>query len=150
LGNDILGDDAVGLVACRELGKRFQEQIDFVEAPVAGFALLDYLAGYKKVLILDSIVVPPNKVGSVRELAVDDFRDQSFSSPHFVGLNDVIQLASRLQIDFPSEIRILAMTICDPFVLREGLTLAIQTQMTRFVNDAERILRSWIPAVLVR
>ena len=143
LGNDILGDDAAGLVASRELRKQFHGQIDIVETSIAGFALLDYLAGYEKVLILDSMVGTDHSQGSVRELTVKAFRSQAFSSPHYVGLMDVIELAERLEIDFPKDIRILVIEVSDPFVLREGLTQEIDLQLPRFVDEAEKILRSW-------
>ncbi len=146
LGNDILGDDAAGLIASRELQKQFPDHLHVVESPVAGFALLDYLVGYDKVLILDSVVGDRNSQGSVHELSVKDFAEQSFSSPHFVGLRDVIELANRLDVQFPTDIRILAITICDPCVLREGITEELEQQLPRLVNEANTILRSWIPA----
>jgi len=41
LGNDIMGDDAVGLVAARALKNEFSDGVDIVEASVAGFRLLE-------------------------------------------------------------------------------------------------------------
>jgi len=143
LGNDILGDDAIGLVASRLIHQRFYSQIDVVEAPVAGFALLDYLAGYERALILDSLVVVDGEQGSIRELKSNDFPSQSLLSPHYVGLKDVMDLAQRLNIDFPTYIRILVIGISDPFVLREGLTPELTSQLPRFILSAEAILRGW-------
>ena len=145
LGNDILGDDAVSLFAARELGKRFHDQLDILEAPIAGFALLDLLAGYEKVLILDSIVAPGSVPGAVRELTINDLSTRSFSSPHYVGLSEVLELANRLDIPFPNEIRILAIDVCDPYRLHEGLTEEVNAQLPKFVDEAENILLRWIP-----
>lgn len=143
LGNDILGDDAAGLIAARELDKRFREQIEIIEAPVAGFALLDFLAGYERALILDSVIGTATTQGTVRELMVEEFRSQSFSSPHYVGLKEIMELARCLDIDFPSKIRILSIEVSDPFVLHEGLSTALVSQIPHFVDEAARILQSW-------
>ena len=51
LGNDILGDDAVGLLAVRELKKYYGDKIDIFESPNGGLELLDYMEGYYKTLI---------------------------------------------------------------------------------------------------
>jgi hydrogenase maturation protease len=150
LGNDIMGDDAAGLVAARELERRFGEQIDVIEAPVAGFALLDYLAGYKKVLILDSVLGIAHAEGTVREVTPNEFSPATFVSPHYVGLPDVIALAGKLEIDFPNEIRILVIEISDPFILREGLTPNLDSQIPHFVEEAERILERWKCEVMDR
>jgi hydrogenase maturation protease len=150
LGNEILGDDAAGLLACRELRKQFHDQIDIVETSIAGFALLDHLAGYEKVLILDSMVGSELSQGSVHELTVEAFRSQAFSSPHYVGLMDVIELAERLEIDFPKDIRILAIDVSDPYVLREGLTPEIESQLSHLVDEAEKILQTWSCEVINR
>jgi hydrogenase maturation protease len=56
LGNDIMGDDRVGLVTSQILAEEFGADVDFVDTAEAGLALLDILAGYKRVLLLDSIV----------------------------------------------------------------------------------------------
>lgn len=143
LGNDILGDDAVGLYAARELGKQFSGQIEILEAPIGGFALVDILHGYERVLIVDSITSASRKPGLVREIAIDDFQEQSFPSPHYVGLKEIIELAQKLEIPFPSEIRILGIEVTDPYILRDGLSPEIEAHLPTLVREAERILGGW-------
>lgn len=150
LGNDIMGDDAAALVASRKLGRRFGDQIDILEAPIAGFALLDFLAGYRKVLILDSVVGIANAQGTVRELLPKELAPAAFTSPHYVGLPDVLALAEKLEIDFPDVIRILVIEISDPFVLREGLTPILDSHIPDFVDKAERILEDWKCTIMDR
>src|SRR3990172_3705635 len=65
LGNDIMGDDAAGLIAARELKKVFGSAVDIFEVSSAGFSLIDILEGYRKVLILDSIPSGNKSEGSI-------------------------------------------------------------------------------------
>ncbi|HEY6952947.1 MAG TPA: hydrogenase maturation protease [Bacteroidota bacterium] len=143
LGNDILGDDGVGLYAARTLAKKWSHRIEIVEAPIGGFALIDLLHGYDKVLILDSISGVSAKPGTLRELSVDDFHEQSFASPHYVGLKEIVELAVHLEIPFPSEIRILGMEVADASILRKGLSPEIESELPRLIQSAETILVEW-------
>jgi hypothetical protein len=54
LGNPLMGDDGVAPLAARALRRRYREDIDIDESPVAGFALLDLLSGYNRALIIDA------------------------------------------------------------------------------------------------
>lgn len=152
LGNDILGDDAVGLFAARQLSEELDGFVEITEASAAGFALLDYLSGFEKVLILDSVVGDESAAGMIREISVGEFSAQSVLSPHFVGLPELIETAHALEIPFPTEIKLLGMTVEDPYVLREGLTKRVSEKLPEFVEDARRIIEGWIrePASVVR
>jgi hydrogenase maturation protease len=80
LGNDILSDDAVGLILARQLATKLAgiDGIEVRETMEMGLALLDFLVGYDAVLILDAIqtgqaapgtlheVDPPLPIGRVR------------------------------------------------------------------------------------
>lgn len=143
LGNEIMGDDALGLLAVREVKRRVEAAIDVVEASIAGFALLDLMEGYDSVLIIDSVATGSSPPGSIVELSPSEFKQKSTLSPHFVGLNDVIELAEKLEIQFPVSIRILGMEVDDPFILREGLSDAIAGRVNDIVAKAEEILLGW-------
>jgi hydrogenase maturation protease len=143
LGNDILGDDAVGLLAARELSEGLKEQIDVKESSTAGFGLLDLLSGYDKVLILDSVAGDTMSAGAIRLLSVNEFTSHSVLSPHFIGLPELTKTARALDIPFPQEIRVLVMNVSDPFVLREGLTKEVDGSLPAYVQQARRILDSW-------
>jgi len=45
LGNEILADDAFGILAAREVARRFQGQIEVVQSSSAGYDLMDHLLG---------------------------------------------------------------------------------------------------------
>jgi len=141
IGNDILGDDAVGLVAARTLRTEFQGTIDVVEAAMGGLQLMELLEGYHKVLILDAIYTTEHPLGTILELSIDDFKCTVAIAPHFVSLPESIQLAEELGIPFPEEIRILAMEIEDPYELREGLSPSVEQALPAMISRARMIVQ---------
>jgi hydrogenase maturation protease len=143
LGNDIMGDDRVGLVTSQILAEEFGADVDFVDTAEAGLALLDILAGYKRVLLLDSIVTGNHRPGEVLEFSRKDFDKVLGPSPHYAGLPEVLELARRLKINFPEQIRVLAMEIETPYIFSERLTAQIQQAVPDYVEKAGQILRQW-------
>ncbi len=133
MGNDILCDDAVGLLAVRALREEFGDHVDIVETSEAGLALIEILEGYKKVLILDAIKTDTVPVGTILEYTPNDFQKIVAPSPHYAGLPEVLEMAKRLQLEFPSDIRILAMEVEDPFSIREGLTKLVREALPELI-----------------
>ena len=140
LGNDILGDDAVGFHAARSLRAEFAEGVDVVETGEAGLALLDHLEGYDRAIILDAIATGKCPAGSVLTWAREDFKDIVSPSPHFSGLPELIHLAERVGMHFPKDIRVLAMEVDNPTVFRESLTPEAQKALPDLVARARRVL----------
>jgi hydrogenase maturation protease len=144
LGNDFLKEDGVGLVAARLLKAEFQDAIDIVEAPGAGLALLNLLAGYDQVLLLNAIFtgyVPP---GTVLEFCRDDLQSAAASSAHHVALPEVLRQAERLGIVFPPELRILILEVENPLELQAGTSLLARKALSAYVDRARQVLQAWI------
>jgi hydrogenase maturation protease len=144
LGNDIMGDDAAGLIAARELKKVFGADVDIFEVSSAGFSLMDILEGYRKVLILDSIPSSSKSECSIRELTKDDLSHQFCLSPHYVGIPELMELAKRLDMSFPDEVKALVIGIHDIGIIREGLSSEIKDKMPILVEKASRIIKQWL------
>jgi hydrogenase maturation protease len=144
LGNDILGDDAAALVAADILRKDFAGQVDFVDTIETGLALLDIMSGYDQVLLLDTIVTGRCRPGTILEFSRQDFGTVLGRSPHFMGLPEVLELADRLSIPLPLQIRIHAIEIDCPEEFSEILSPVIQDAMDEYIRSASRILTSWI------
>ncbi len=143
LGNDILGDDAVGIHAARALRVDYGDALDIHEAAVGGYALLDLLEGYDRVLLLDAVSTGRVKPGTVIELSREDFGAADDTSPHHVGLPEVFALADRLDISLPRVLRIVAMEILPPQELSTSLTREIQMALPAFVEHAAAVLNEW-------
>ena len=143
LGNDIIGDDGIGLAAARILREQFQGDVDIEDAAEAGLNLLDIMSGYDRVLILDSIVTGRHPHGTVLEFSRADFDKVVAPSPHYAGLPEVLELAKRLKIEFPREILVLALEIEECYDFRETLSPVIERSLPAFVEKARLILHKW-------
>jgi hydrogenase maturation protease len=146
MGSDILGDDAVGLLAVRSLKEEFDQSVTTMEAMTGGLKIMEILEGYEKVLILDAIMTKQHPIGTVLELKKEQFHKTVAIAPHFVSLPEAIQLADYLGISFPKEIKILAMEIDNPYQLTENLTPAVRAALPEFIRRARNIIHEWIKA----
>jgi hydrogenase maturation protease len=144
LGNDIMGDDAAALVAAACLKDQRLDDVDVSDTIEAGLALLEILSGYKQVLLLDTIVTGQHPPGAVLELSQKDFTKVLGSSPHYAGLPEVIELARQLAIEFPKDIRVLALEIETPTDFSDTLSPAIQAAIPGYVQKAVDILHSFV------
>jgi len=147
LGNDILGDDAVGLLAARRLRRHLPAALPIREAAGGGLTLLDLLEGYDYALLLDSIVTGKHPPGTILEFTADDFQKVVAPSPHYTGIPELLQMAERLEIPFPKTIHILAVEVADPYQLREGLSESATRALPALVERAQQIIDSWQPNV---
>ena len=143
LGNDLISDDAVGIIAARKLRGVLNGRADVVESSLHGLALLDIFIGYARAIIIDAIVtgrVPP---GTVMEIRPEDLRTSSGPSPHYTGLPEMIAMAWQLQLNFPGDIRILTVEISDSLTVGKGLTPAVADAVTALAERTTAIIQKW-------
>jgi hydrogenase maturation protease len=143
LGNDILGDDGIGFHAARVLRKEFTEDVEVVESSDSGLALLDYLENRERALILDAVATGKCAPGTVLCWDREDFRRCVSPAQHAAGLPHILELAERLKMNFPRELRVLCVEVGDPTVFRETLTPEASAALPAFVAEARRILVEW-------
>lgn len=98
LGNELLGDDAVGLVVGRRVfealsQKRLGLDLHFESAELGGWRLVDLLPGYDRIVIVDSVQGGGDTPGACYRVAVDGGDTAHLSSTHGVSLVDAIALA---------------------------------------------------------
>jgi hydrogenase maturation protease len=140
LGNDILGDDAIGLIAVRELKKRYDDNLDIFESPNGGLELLDYLEGYEKAIILDSLFTGQYSPGTIVTYTSSDFDLSTISTPHYIGLPEVLKLAEKLGISVPKEIKILLIEVENPYEVTKEISEIIKEKINEFVKQAIKII----------
>ena len=143
MGNDLLGDDAVGLHAARMLRCVAPGHVDVVETGEAGFALLEFMHCYDHVLILDAIQTLECQPGSILRYSREDFTALLHPSPHYAGLPDLERLARQSGLHFPTHIAILAMEVEEMRHIGEELSPAVASALQHFVRDALQVLISW-------
>jgi len=125
LGNDLLADDAVGV----EIGRRARQRFPGLEVIItseAGLALLDYVTGVERLVVVDSVQTGTAPPGSVHELGIQDLRGGPAIAPHGVGLNEVLELAGRLGLATPNEVRIFAVEAADCLTIGGAMHPAVE------------------------
>jgi len=136
LGNDLLGDDAVGLIVVRKL-KGEISGVDFKESNAMGIKLIDDLLGYDIVFIIDSIKTG-GETGTVYEIDPESFRSIPTLSPHYTGVPEAIELARGLELDAPKTVKIFAIEVKDPYTVRVGLSEELRKKLSEIVAYIKR------------
>lgn len=98
LGNEMRGDDAVGLVIAKRLRDRGGDRAEVIELEGGGVALLDAMLGAQMVVIIDAMQSgrPPGTIHRF-DARVDPIAPVFLPrSSHAVGVAEVIELAKAL------------------------------------------------------
>jgi hydrogenase maturation protease len=143
LGNDLLGDDGIGIAAARRLARSIGDIADVVESSLHGLALMDLLIGYRQVLIIDAIRTGRHLVGTVMEFSQDDLRPVTSPSPHYSGLPEMMALARQLGVDFPRKIRIIAVEIGGISDVGDGMSQAVRGSLNEIERRVMAVLGAW-------
>lgn len=143
LGNDMLGDDAIGLLAVRRLADEVTFLADVAESAISGVALLDLMVGYRKMIIIDAIKLSHSPPGTIIEFSLDDLREIPNPSPHYAGLPEVIALGKRMELDLPNEIRIFAIEADDIKTVGSPPTQAVLNALDDLVERVKKCLLNW-------
>jgi hydrogenase maturation protease len=143
IGNTLLGDDGVGIYIARRLKEtlRRREAIDIKEATaIGGISVLDFIAGYSTVSIVDAIITKKGKPGDLYKLALEDLG--TVIEPymlHSFDIRSAIELGRQLGYQVPEAITLYAVEIEDNTFFKEGLSAeieaAIPAVMQQIVND---------------
>ena len=97
VGNQILGDDGVGVHVANEIKKYIQNpDVTIDEAITGGMNLLDLILGYDKVIIIDAVKTETGENGEVKRIPLNDFSTMHSCNPHDVSLSEAIQMAKKM------------------------------------------------------
>jgi len=140
LGNSILTDDGVGIYAVREVGRRLAtaslgEDVDIVESEVGGFALMELLAGWRRVILVDSIQFDGLEPGTVIRIQPEDLRTSlRLRSVHDIDLPTVLELGRLLGLAMPSNLTVFGIQVEDPLTVSESITHAASCGLKKAVD----------------
>ena len=146
LGNDLLSDDAVGIVTARRLAGEAGLRADVVESSLHGLALLDLLLGYRRLIIIDAIKTGSVPPGTISVLTPRELTTVMSPSPHYAGLPEMIDLARELNLDFPSDIRIFAVEIADDRTFGGPMSTEVRRAIDEIVGRVRRQTVQWYDA----
>lgn len=148
LGNTILSDDGVGIYAVREVARLLAESgrsaiADAIESEVAGFALMELMAGWEQVVLVDSVQFDDLAAGTVIRIEPADLHTSlRLRSVHEIDLPTVLELGHRLGLAMPRKITIFGIQVKDSLTLGESMTMVVQDGIRNLVVQ---ILNEIIP-----
>jgi hydrogenase maturation protease len=150
LGNDCLGDDAVGPMVVRELRRRRLDgdEVDFLEAGASGLVLLDLIAGYRGLILIDAIQTGSARPGRIYRLAEHQLpaaprADESGPwSAHHMGLRQILQAGRRAGCSLPETVIVYAVETAPPREWHRGCSREVQRAIPKVVRRVIQDLRS--------
>lgn len=143
LGNDLLGDDGVGILVARKLAGKLAGHADIAETSVSGIGLLDKLVGYDRAIIIDAFVTADSPPGTIIELHSSDLRPVANPSPHFTGLPEMIAIAWQLQLDFPRDFRVFGIAIRDALTVGGSLSEPVSRAVEPAAMHIQYLIQHW-------
>jgi len=143
IGNELLGDDGVGVVAARELAASPIPAVDVVDGGTLGLMLMPYLAGRHAVLILDAVSTARGRPGDIVVIADGDVRRGHGvrASAHDVGLVDALA-ATELAGCAPRHVTLVGI-VPESITDRWGLSPLLATRVDAMVAAARAVLLEW-------
>ena len=144
IGNPILGDDGVGFHVVEALQSNPPPgDITFECVDASGFALLDYIVNYDRVVIVDAIMTVDGKIGTVYRLGLDNFRPSKHTiSPHDTDLPTALELGSRMKLSLPKKIDIVAVEIPPVYEFSQQLSDKVAKAVPKAVKMVKELITS--------
>jgi hydrogenase maturation protease len=160
LGNELISDDALGVVAARELCRRLADvstpssfgpppdpaatawafehprvgPIEVVETALTGMYLLDAVLGASRLVVVDTLVSGTFEPGTVLVLQEGDLVGAPGGSPHYIGLFETLELARALGLDVPAQVVIVAVEAGDYTTVGGAMTAPVEAAVPAVVE----------------
>ncbi len=102
IGNEILGDDAVGIKVvdkCKSMLNR--RAVDFLTLNTLGLDLLNIIQNYEKIIVVDGVITKKLRVGEVAKINLNSNCSAIKYSIHDIGIKDVLEIAKKLNLKIP-------------------------------------------------
>lgn len=116
LGNDILRDDGVGHHIANDLREylKHRDEIEIRISYVSGYYLLDEMAGYRWVIIIDGMVTGEHSPGEIVHFTPDNLTvDVRYRMSHNVHLPTVLRVGEGLGYVMPERIDIFGIEVLE-------------------------------------
>jgi hydrogenase maturation protease len=137
MGNTILCDDGVGIYVVQEAARRCQrDDVEFADASVGGMRLLDVIAGYDRIIMVDAIKTADGKPGDIRRLNPGDLPTLHSGSSHDLTLIGALALGRGMGMKLPGDedFDIIAIEVEEAWTFGEECTPAVAEAIPRAVQ----------------
>lgn len=149
LGNDLFGDDGVGLHVIRRLEElRSQgngtglglQDVELLECTLTGLKLLDVIEGYDRVIMIDTIKRTHPETGKITLLREKDLRHIPGPSPHYVSIPQALEIGRHSGLQVPERIDVIAVEAKDLYTMGEGLTQEMSAAIPAILEHVRKLL----------
>lgn len=148
-----MGDDGVGVHVAQELAKRIDdESIDVIDADTSGLGLLETIAGYDKVIIIDAVETGSGDIGGIYKLRLEDLVNSvnRISWPHGIDFATAIEFGRRFAANqMPKEMVIFAIGVGQVTEFTEQMTAKVTETVPELVNLVLEEI-GWVHRALLR
>ncbi len=113
LGNTILSDDGAGIFIAREMARGLKDrniEAEVVELSCGGFRLMDFFAGYEKIVMIDIIHDEMGEAGICRKIDPSVEKPFHLRSSHGLGFFEALALARQTGLLTAEDISVYAVT----------------------------------------
>jgi hydrogenase maturation protease len=141
LGNEILADDAFGILAAREIERLALPGLEVVTSAESGLSLLDHVQDVERLIVIDTIQTGRAEPGTIHVVHEQDAAGAPGGSPHFIGLFETLALGRALGLRVPADVTILAVEAADCLTLGGAMHAAVSAALPRAVELVKDLLR---------
>lgn len=132
LGNPILSDDGVGISVAQSLRGRIGG-LEVVTTPLAGLGLLDLVAGYERLFVIDAFIGKENAPGEVVKLEGGDGALHLFTS-HGLDFFEILRLGREMGYGIPEAVWVYGIAIREQVPFGEELSSELQERLASILE----------------
>ncbi len=146
LGNDLVADDALGPRVVQQLQKALPHpSVRYQATAESGLRLLDYVTGFRYLLVVDVLQDPHRKPGTLLEFSLSELPPSPTAmSLHSIGLHEVLATGRALGLEVPGEGRVLVVVAKDLKTLGASMSSEVAQAVPRVVHRAQEVIRAWL------
>ncbi|MEW6059550.1 MAG: hydrogenase maturation protease [Actinomycetota bacterium] len=143
LGNELAGDDVVGLLVARVVKAELAGVADVAESSASGLALIEEFAGYDRAVVVDSVRTGRHPPGTITEMTLAEVGRVVAPSLHHAGLPEMAAVARRLGLRFPEETKVLAVEVVDPYTIGAPLSRPVVSSVAELARRVCEQVERW-------
>ena len=149
LGNEALGDESLGI----DLVKKLEIQDNFPLTDYhfsynGGLELLDFIQGYSKLVLIDTIDSEERAEGRISVMNTEDYKETiHLSSPHDMSFKTALSLGRKLGLIIPEHIMFIAIEIIPDLTLRDNLSKNIQDNFEVILVETRNHIEQFVKIV---
>lgn len=138
LGNEIAGDDGIGIVIVKRLQNimRHRKDIENIPMPWAGFSLLDVLVDREQAVLVDCLCSNLYPPGTIVHLDKNDFRGSvRLNSFHDINYPTVLALGRKMGWRMPEKLAIWGIEGKEMGTFTESLTPEVEKAINPVIHE---------------